>query len=224
MINLIGFRFHIGDFLNDGMQMDATEFGAYVLLFVTHLNEARSGNTGLEDDNERLARSAKVTPHVWKTRIKPNVLEKLFEKIDGRWVSKRAVDTWKNIQKNLSNLDDNPLNLEDAAEISDAPSLQPSIPFDDSNINHHPVPVSARETGSVPADRVGYRVQDWLTDEEKRIAESVARGNGWKGIEDLFARFNEDIAKGKREMPHNPQRPQKFFFGFCRVYKRKNRQ
>lgn len=81
--------------------MDATEFGAYMSLIIT----CYQTNNILPDDDNRLARMARVTVKVWK-RIKPTIAVK-FSITDGKWshdVIRRELVKYSSLStKNKSN-------------------------------------------------------------------------------------------------------------------------
>lgn len=78
-------QFHIGDFLGGVIGFDATETGAYMMLICAHY---QAGIQGLPDDDEYLARIAKVGLKSWR-KIRQRLVTK-FEIKDGFWVSERV--------------------------------------------------------------------------------------------------------------------------------------
>ncbi len=72
MINIHTIPINIGDFMKDTLHMDTREVGAYILLFIAHI---QSGEDGLPYDPKRLARIAKVSDKVWKNTLSIHILE-----------------------------------------------------------------------------------------------------------------------------------------------------
>lgn len=94
---IITVPFHIGDFLSGTMHMDTLEKGAYIMLLLAHY---QVGETGLPDDDKKLARIAGVTPKVWD-RIKPTVLEK-FDVVNSFLVQKVVVECLQRVHDKSS--------------------------------------------------------------------------------------------------------------------------
>lgn len=223
MSNVLSFQFHIGDFLTDALQMDATECGAYTMLMIAHY---QAGEDGLPDDDEKLARIAKVTPHVWKGRIRKEVLEKKFaqnfsQNFSTNWVSKRVVDNLKKREKFLSNFEANPLENSDPSLNSGRTLPSPSS-FNEVKNFKHPSTAAAREAsgsgaagGGTRATSPIYRVMDHLDADD--LQKCRASAPGWD-IGKLAEKFDADIEAGRRDMPHQPQHPVEYFCGFLRRY------
>lgn len=72
MVNIHTIPLNIGDFMKDTLHMEAREVGAYILLFIAHI---QSGEDGLPYDPKRLARIAKVSGKVWKNSLSVHILE-----------------------------------------------------------------------------------------------------------------------------------------------------
>lgn len=210
MSGIFEFRFHIGDFLTGTIQMDATEVGAYIQLIIAHM---QAGVGGLRDDDEMLARISKVTPHVWKSRIRRSVLEAKFNKIsteDGDfWVQERAVDNLKKITKLSSEKNDKSLKDKDGA--SDKPSNHQTF----NQRFKHQASLSLATGARGDGDGEPYSPWPFLTDDEQQ--ECRAAAPGWE-MSVLVGVFVEGIRTGKREMPRNPQKPFKYFIQFLRSY------
>ena len=72
MVNIHTIPLNIGDFLKDTLHMETREVGAYILLFIAHI---QSGEDGLPHDPKKLARIAKVSNKVWKNSLSVHILE-----------------------------------------------------------------------------------------------------------------------------------------------------
>ena len=91
---IIEVPFHIGDFLSGTMHMDATETGAYWMLCVAHY---QAGCQGLPNDDVKLARIARVTPHMWQ-RIRATILAKFS--VEGEFIRhKKVIDVLTKISE-----------------------------------------------------------------------------------------------------------------------------
>lgn len=72
MVNIHTIPINIGDFMKDTLHMETREVGAYILLFIAHI---QSGEEGLPYDPRKLARIAKVSDKVWKNSLSVHILE-----------------------------------------------------------------------------------------------------------------------------------------------------
>jgi uncharacterized protein YdaU (DUF1376 family) len=73
MVNIHTVPLNIGDFHKDIVHMEAREVGAYILLFLAHI---QAGEEGLHCDDKKLARIARVSDKVWKGGLRESVMEK----------------------------------------------------------------------------------------------------------------------------------------------------
>lgn len=94
---IITVPFHIGDFLSGTMHMDTLEKGAYIMLLLAHY---QVGETGLPNDDKKLARIAGVSGKIW-SRIKETVTEK-FEERNGFLVQKVVLECLQRVHDNSS--------------------------------------------------------------------------------------------------------------------------
>lgn len=81
-------------FLADTGHLDAQQSGAYLLLLMVAW---RSSDCVLPDDDERLAKWARVDPRTWR-RIKSKVME-FWSLVDGQWSQKRLSKEWQIVSK-----------------------------------------------------------------------------------------------------------------------------
>lgn len=66
---------NVGDFLGDIAGMDTRDVGAYILLFIAHV---QIGEEGLPCDPKKLAMIARVSNKAWNNGLGDRVLEKFF--------------------------------------------------------------------------------------------------------------------------------------------------
>ena len=88
---------NLGDLMGGTSRMDATEFGAYALLF---LNCYQDSTHVLPLEEESLRKLARVTPKVWE-RIRPTVMHKFVKKEDG-YHHKRVEEELRKISQKSS--------------------------------------------------------------------------------------------------------------------------
>lgn len=73
MKNIHTIPLNIGDFLTDTVGMKAIEVGAYISLYIAHM---QMGEDGLPYDPKKLAYMARVSDKVWKGGLGQRMLEK----------------------------------------------------------------------------------------------------------------------------------------------------
>lgn len=91
------FQFHIGDFITGCLHMDATEIGSYTMLLLAHY---QAGESGLPDDDKKLARISKVSTKTW-LRIKPIVMDKFYLE-SAFWKNSRVVEEFQKRSRTFS--------------------------------------------------------------------------------------------------------------------------
>ena len=137
MTGIITVPFHVGDFLSGTLHMDTLEKGAYIMLLLAHY---QAGETGLPDDDKKLARIAGVTAKVWN-RIRP-VLEEKFDVSGDFWVSKKCVEVLRKVHEQSSAQRAKALKRHNADDATAKPrQCQPKPkPIEDTNVSSPPNP------------------------------------------------------------------------------------
>lgn len=91
MTDTIFVQLHIGDFIGDTLDMDATEIGAYWLLLLAHY---KNGVMGIPSDEAKLRRITRINDRRIWARVKDVILSKFTEK-DGWLTNGRVIEEIK---------------------------------------------------------------------------------------------------------------------------------
>jgi len=197
MSGLITVPLHIGDFLSGTLHMDTLEKGAYLMLLLSHY---QIGETGLPNDDKKLARIAGLTIKVW-ARIRP-VLEEKFTVTNGFWVNEKVIDTLRKVEQKSSAQRDKALKRHN--------SVLPRHCHGITNQNQSQID----KISPLPPLKYNgqkFDIKNMISDDGWMDARSHAPG--WD-VNILADRYNEWVNNGHDK----PRSPNKAFPAWCKSY------
>lgn len=194
MPHVIEFPVHIGDFLSGTMHMSAQEIGAYTMLIMAHM---QTGEHGLPNDDNQLARIARVTPRVWK-KIRP-ILEPKFNVTADFWEHKRCQKVLRKISEKSNAARDKALKRHKSGDAK-ASSQQCR-----SNANQKPITNIIKKKNKQKKENTEKFMQFWEVYPRHRRGNKENAWRAWcKSLEEGRATEDEMLAGAKSYAASDP--------------------